>query len=225
MCGLRLRFLMQKELESLGTPSRRGKAVRFDRRRFEGFGQNRIDRKLSGLANQILIGGAMAYTFLVRRELRRESLWSKRTRSISPRPDGAGSREGRRIGIAGRSCGGAVAEQHGIEYGERRTNTADQMGLDIGPETVARYSGILKAAKTIVWNWPMGVFENPCSRKARLPSPELWRSRARFPSSEVVTLPRPLRSLEWKTRLRTSPPVAARLWNFCPDRNCPELKR
>jgi len=41
----------------------------------------------------------------------------------------------------------------------------DQMGLDIGPETVARYSGILKAAKTIVWNGPMGVFENPLFSK------------------------------------------------------------
>jgi len=35
------------------------------------------------------------------------------------------------------------------------------MGLDIGPATVRRYSDIISRAKTIVWNGPMGVFENP----------------------------------------------------------------
>ncbi len=38
---------------------------------------------------------------------------------------------------------------------------ADQMGVDIGPETVKLFSEAVKAAKTVVWNGPMGVFENP----------------------------------------------------------------
>ena len=35
------------------------------------------------------------------------------------------------------------------------------MGLDIGPKTVAHYREIIAAAKTVVWNGPMGVFEIP----------------------------------------------------------------
>ena len=38
---------------------------------------------------------------------------------------------------------------------------ADDMGLDIGPETAKLYADTVKSAKTVVWNGPMGVFENP----------------------------------------------------------------
>jgi phosphoglycerate kinase len=35
------------------------------------------------------------------------------------------------------------------------------MGLDIGPETVEEYRSIIAGAKTVIWNGPMGVFEQP----------------------------------------------------------------
>ncbi len=38
---------------------------------------------------------------------------------------------------------------------------ADKMGLDIGPKTEALFADAVKSAKTVVWNGPMGVFENP----------------------------------------------------------------
>ena len=38
---------------------------------------------------------------------------------------------------------------------------ADKMGMDIGPKTRELYADAVKSAKTVVWNGPMGVFENP----------------------------------------------------------------
>ncbi len=38
---------------------------------------------------------------------------------------------------------------------------ADKMGMDIGPKTRALYAEAVASAKTVVWNGPMGVFENP----------------------------------------------------------------
>jgi phosphoglycerate kinase len=45
---------------------------------------------------------------------------------------------------------------------------ADQMGLDIGPKTVEAYKSEIAKAKTIVWNGPMGVFEMPAFAKGTL---------------------------------------------------------
>ena len=42
---------------------------------------------------------------------------------------------------------------------------ADKQGLDIGPKTAQMFAEAVKAAKTVVWNGPMGVFENPTLAK------------------------------------------------------------
>ena len=42
---------------------------------------------------------------------------------------------------------------------------ADKMGMDIGPKTIELFSNAVKTAKTVVWNGPMGVFENPILAK------------------------------------------------------------
>lgn len=45
---------------------------------------------------------------------------------------------------------------------------ADVEGLDIGPKTMALYADAVKNAKTVVWNGPMGVFENPTLAKGTI---------------------------------------------------------
>ena len=45
---------------------------------------------------------------------------------------------------------------------------ADKLGLDIGPKTAELYADAVKSAKTVVWNGPMGVFENPVLAKGTI---------------------------------------------------------
>ena len=45
---------------------------------------------------------------------------------------------------------------------------SDKMGMDIGPKTQALYAEAVKTAKTVVWNGPMGVFENPILAKGTI---------------------------------------------------------
>jgi len=48
-----------------------------------------------------------------------------------------------------------------ISYVDSDKIPADKMGLDIGPKTRELFAAAVKTAKTVVWNGPMGVFENP----------------------------------------------------------------
>lgn len=55
-----------------------------------------------------------------------------------------------------------------IEVEVSETIPADMMGLDIGTKTQELYAEAVKSAKTVVWNGPMGVFENPILAKGTI---------------------------------------------------------
>jgi phosphoglycerate kinase len=157
-------LLMERELAFLG------KAITNPERPFVAvLGGAKVSDKievvenLMHIADAMLIGGGMAYTFLKAQGL----------------PVGNSLVEADKIDLAKKLI--AEARQRGFRLvlpvdhvigaafkadTEKRTTsiaaTPDGwMGLDIGPETVARFTDELSSAKTIVWNGPMGVFEFP----------------------------------------------------------------
>jgi phosphoglycerate kinase len=127
-----------------------------------------VIRKLLSLCDQVLIGGAMAYTFslaeggkvgksLVEKDkldLARELMQAGGAKLVLPIDtvcaDADWDKDFKRV----------------VTIREKRTVESGQIpdgfeGLDIGPKTAQEYAEILKAAKTVVWNGPMGVFECP----------------------------------------------------------------
>ena len=152
-------FLMEKELRYLGgaleSPERPFVAI---------LGGAKISDKIEvienllGKVDRLLIGGAMAFTFLKSQgkhigkslceedklDLARELLGRAQS-SISLPSDAIAS-----TGMEDESSA------HVVPSGEI---PAGEMGLDIGPATTAQFTGFIKTARTIVWNGPMGVFE------------------------------------------------------------------
>ncbi len=55
-----------------------------------------------------------------------------------------------------------------VEYVDSTAIPADKEGLDIGPKTQELFANAVKSAKTVVWNGPMGVFENPTLAKGTI---------------------------------------------------------
>jgi len=160
-------FLMQKELEALGHA-----LTKAEKPYVAIVGGAKVSDKIEliesflNLATHILIGGAMAYTFF-------------RAKKIGT---GKSLVEADKIDLAAELLTRAAAKgvalelpvDHvvatGLDASESQIVAIDRtpdglMGLDIGPETVKHYSEILARARTIVWNGPMGVFENPMFAK------------------------------------------------------------
>ncbi len=112
-------------------------------------------------ADTVLIGGAMAYTFFLARGLAvGKSLVEPDKTELAKQLEVAAQAKGVNLRlpsdhvIAANPNDGANAQTVGID-----ATPAEAMGLDIGPATQADYAAIIKAAKTVIWNGPMGLFE------------------------------------------------------------------
>lgn len=122
-----------------------------------------VIRNLMDRADRILIGGAMAYTFLLARGGRvGRSLIQKESVALA----GELIAEAARLNIELLLPDDAVAASSMDETGSPRVVPASAIpdelaGYDIGPRTRERFAAALKDARTIAWNGPMGVFEKP----------------------------------------------------------------
>ena len=114
-------------------------------------------RALSDSADNLLIGGAMSYTFL--KALGRDVGTS---RVEEDRLDTAESLYEEADGRIVLPSDHVVADDLDEDAEASVVDgdiPDDQMGLDIGPSTIAAYRETIAQAETIVWNGPMGVFE------------------------------------------------------------------
>jgi phosphoglycerate kinase len=156
-------LLMQKELEYLG------KATTNPEKPFVAIiGGAKVSDKIDVIRNllskvdALLIGGAMAYTFLKAQGKQvGKSLVEEDKLDLAKSLLQEAQSKGVRLLLP---LDNVVAEKIDAAAQTRTMKTdegipADQMGLDIGPETIAAFSKEIAGAKTIVWNGPMGVFE------------------------------------------------------------------
>ena len=156
-------FLMQKEIESLNHA-----LTKAEKPYVSIVGGAKISDKIElienfiSIADTILIGGAMAYTFF-----RAKGLQTGKSLVETDKIDLA---KELLLKAVQKNVSLQLPVDHVVAPALNSTDAtvvpvektpADQMGLDIGPETVRVYSGIIRSARTIVWNGPMGVFENP----------------------------------------------------------------
>ena len=119
----------------------------------------KIIEALLNNVDKLLIGGAMAYPFLkAKGHTVGKSLCSDEDVSLAKRILGMPSKN--KIVLPSDHL--ASAEFGGAPSDIGQTNIPDDMiGLDIGPSTLQNYTDHLKSAKTVLWNGPMGLFENP----------------------------------------------------------------
>jgi phosphoglycerate kinase len=155
-------LLMARELEALGrifeSPERPFMAVLGGAKVSDKLG---LVEHLLARVDAVLIGGGMAYTFLVAlgHDVGRSLLEPDRVeaaRAILVRARALGVRVRLPVDLVAAPGPDSV---EGIRVVSVREMPRDLMGLDIGPVTVAQFAATLASARTIVWNGPLGVFE------------------------------------------------------------------
>ncbi len=168
-------YLMQKEIDFLGnaveTPVRPFVAI---------LGGAKVADKLNVISNllekcdTLIIGGGMAYTFLKAKgyEIGTSLVDDEKIDYCKEMMEKA-EKLGKQLLLPVDTTIAAefpnpIDAEIAVSVVDSDKIPADMMGLDIGTKTAALYADAVKSAKTVVWNGPMGVFENPILAKGTI---------------------------------------------------------
>ena len=165
-------YLMNKEIEFLGN------AVENPVRPFVAIlGGAKVADKLNVISNllekcdTLIIGGGMAYTFLKAKgyEVGTSLVDNEKIDYCKEMMEKA-EKLGKKLLLPidttiAKDFPDPIDAEIEVSVVDADKIPADMMGLDIGPKTMALFADAAKSAKTVVWNGPMGVFENPVLKK------------------------------------------------------------
>ena len=168
-------YLMQKEIDFLGN------AVNNPKRPFVAIlGGAKVADKLNVISNllekcdTLIIGGGMAYTFLKAKgyETGASLVDDSKVDYCKEMMDKA-EKLGKKLllpvdTVVAASFPDPIDAEIPVETVAVDAIPADKMGLDIGEKTAAMYAEAVASAQTVVWNGPMGVFENPILAKGTI---------------------------------------------------------
>jgi phosphoglycerate kinase len=165
-------YLMNKEIEFLGN------AVENPVRPFVAIlGGAKVADKLNVISNllekcdTLIIGGGMAYTFLKAKGYEvGTSLVDNEKIDYCKEMIEKAEKLGKKLLLPidttiAKNFPDPIDAEIEVSVVDADKIPADMMGLDIGPKTMALFADAAKSAKTVVWNGPMGVFENPVLKK------------------------------------------------------------
>ncbi len=168
-------YLMQKEIDFLGN------AVNNPQRPFVAvLGGAKVADKLNVISNllekcdTLIIGGGMAYTFLKAKGYEvGTSLVDEEKIDYCKEMMEKAEKLGKKLLLpidttVAKEFPSPIDAQIDVTVVPASEIPADQMGLDIGTETAKTFADAVKSAKTVVWNGPMGVFENPILAKGTI---------------------------------------------------------
>ena len=168
-------YLMQKEIDFLGN------AVENPVRPFVAIlGGAKVADKLNVISNllekcdTLIIGGGMAFTFLKAKgyEIGASLVDDEKIEYCKEMMQKA-EKLGKSLllpvdAVVAKAFPSPIDAEIEVEVFAADSIPAERMGLDIGPKTAETYAEAVKTAKTVVWNGPMGVFENPVLAKGTI---------------------------------------------------------